>query len=657
MRGARFGLAAAVALGVAIQAQSFDVYFHHDDYVLLEGMSRAPSLWRWLVAPHNEHFMLVPKALYALFFRLAGPSALPWHALILALHAASCSMLAALLGRVGLSDTARIFAVGSFAVSTVYHESIYWIAASNGTVALAFGLGAILALARFDEGRGARWFAAAVALSCVALCSWMTAVAFVVLAPAAGLAMRWRAGHPARTLFVFAAAPGLAVLAFFVATRALGVTSATSSAQSSFQPIAGSVLAARSIVERLAARFFTGGTLLPPAAALVLAAIVAAALGRRAGAGGPSRAISFGAPVAWIVASTWIVFPFRAWLGEVAFLARYELFPAVGFAWLVALAVDGVLERARRRPHGLGRALATGLLAGVLPLVFAAQGYASRVCHERWLARTEPLRLAHVEIARGLSALVGAARAGGRPYAVLRDHAVGGGVGYRPTLSGMSCYLLAEDVRAGLRISGDPGAVDDPLLAPLVEDLRRGRRSWIVWLDDLSVETGRPAPLAGPRLVTLRLEGRALSEPRGGERRAARVWRPPHPTGRAEPARAPLERAARGCRRLAGDLVHGAGRAGGRSAAHLQRPDPPRHGLRRAVPRAGRGSPGPGDGRRRARDARRRGAGARGRASDPERERGVRRGRLRGRPAGPIASARPRGTDPVIVRWLAAFLR
>ena len=502
-RWTRAAIAAGIAIGVLIQSRSMGIFFHHDDLGSLENLANAADPWSWAFSAHVDHFPLTRNVLYVLFLKAFGARTLPWHVLLLALLAANAALLDALLRRFQCSPAARIVAATTFAATAVFHEAVYWVACSNFALALFFTLLALVCLVRGEERSPSPWRVAALVSSLLALLSASIAGVLPVLAVVVACALP--GPLRARRVATFAAIPAvalaLAVMITFLA-RPEGVAKIGGQAASQLDVSGGMVLAVRGLVERLAAGYFTGGRLPAVVALAVLLILTTLAWLRPAPFEGPRRAVSIAGPFAWMLVSGFAAFAFRTWLGEVVFVSRYQLFPAAGFAWLTAHAVDGALEVAAKRGprwHARARAAVLGVL---LPAVLGLSAYAHAEVAERWRSRTEALKRAHEEIGQGLRALAAEARTTGRPV-VMPDSYIGGGTGYRPRLAKMGAYLLSREDRGLVTFAKRGQAPLPPSLGPLVDDLRRGRPSWVEWLDDLSVSDA--APESGGQPATVRV--------------------------------------------------------------------------------------------------------------------------------------------------------
>src|SRR5687768_15954024 len=160
-RWVRAAIAGGIALGVLIQSRSLGIFFHHDDLGTLAELARAPDPWRCAFSPHVDHFPLTRNVFYVIFLRGFGATTLPWHVLLLALLAANAALLAALLRRFPCSRAVRIVAATTFSATAVFHESVYWVATANFSMALFFSLVALVCLARGEERRPLPWRVAA----------------------------------------------------------------------------------------------------------------------------------------------------------------------------------------------------------------------------------------------------------------------------------------------------------------------------------------------------------------------------------------------------------------------------------------------------------------------------------------------------------------
>lgn len=517
----------AIGLALAIHARSLDIFFHQDDFNFLEGLSTAPGIGHWLLTRHVDHYQIVPKLLYLGFLRLFGLTAVPWHLLMLAVHATNCYLIGRLLLVFPVTAVARNATLLLFAVSTVYHECLYWVAASNVSLCLLFTLLGFSVALRFGRTGDRR------VLPLVALCALLGGLCASVAAgavPVAAAAVWIDGGRTPRAVrragsVAAAAAFGTGAWLLLGALDPSGnAKGLVGSALSQFDPVGGAWLTLRSVFERLAGRFFTGLQLPAPiAAAVMLGCLVLAAWRHDRG-----QRWYWALAMAWVFGFTWLTLSFRTWLGEVVFVSRYQLFPAAGLCLLLALALDNVTAWMRTRQH---ERLPVLVIAFLMAGVTAVQATAAVVVHRRWRERTAALGQAHVDIRRGLRDAIRAAQADGTGALRLPDLAVGGGEGYRPTLSGMLRYLLAPSEQAMVRFEGSGREAIDPRLQLLVEEIAAGRHNWMVWFDDLSVSTGKCDSASVPAVQIFPFQERGRFVP-GGRDGSLRI----EPLGQGQPA-------------------------------------------------------------------------------------------------------------------------
>jgi hypothetical protein len=487
-------LAFLVLAGLIIHSRSFDIFFYNDDLMLLQQLVKTSSFHTWLFERVVDHIILVPKLFYGLFFRLFGLNAVPWHFLILFVHGLNIVLLYSILNKAAISFPARAFATGCFATTTVFHECIYWVGASTFLLCLPFCLGAVLA-ARYAEERQSYVFLLFVSiLVASALFSVTTGLVAVVLVPLSLLSMppgRWSKKRALALTFLFAL---LGCVPYFVIAYGIhGAMAQTGpSVFSQFDSVRAAIFTGRSVVEYLVARYFTGGSL-PFIGSLILFFVVLSTAALAPADKEEKRLQRLAGPLCWILFPTFLILSFRSWMGDVVFVSRYQILPAAGFTWVLALSADGVLNQLRKV---MGKRIFSGMLLIAFGIVFAMQTYASYVCHNRWLERTERLKFAHQEIASNLRSLLHEWK---MPL-TLEDHLIAGGQGWRPTLRGITQYVLTADEQKKIHFTEPDETLKyglDARLVPLVNELRAGRPNWLTWFDDLSVSFETGAPEAG----------------------------------------------------------------------------------------------------------------------------------------------------------------
>jgi Tfp pilus assembly protein PilF len=364
--------ALALATGTAFAICLGHRFLNWDDPFLLE--ANAP-LRRFELGPLLRQVSIgiwhpVTLLVLALEHRAFGLDPFAFHLTSLLLHAAN-ALLAVCLARraLGLEAPVAFLAGALFALHPLHVEAVAWVAERKELLSSGFGLLALLAWARFAEGRRPVWYAACALALTLALLSKPMAVtlplAMLLLDHHRGRALRGRALLEKLPFFALALAAGLGSLA----TQA---------------PHPGERIAIFSLspLERLglpwkSLAFYTSKLLFPPPqsayydidlvrvepfrwalAAAALAGLSAAAL-RGPGAGNGAR---FGllfylltlAPVAKLV-------PFG---GNSLFNDRYAYLPSLGLLLGLALPFGPLLRQAA--PWRAAALVGAGLLLGLL---------------------------------------------------------------------------------------------------------------------------------------------------------------------------------------------------------------------------------------------------------------------------------------------------
>ena len=139
----------------------------------------------WAELGATQQYYPVTHTAFWMEHRLWGDRPLGYHLVSIALHAAVAFMAGLALSR--LRVPGAYLAAAVFALHPVHVESVAWISELKNTLSAAFYLGAVLAYLRFEEGRSARWYLAALGLFTLALGS-KTVTATL---PAALLVIRW----------------------------------------------------------------------------------------------------------------------------------------------------------------------------------------------------------------------------------------------------------------------------------------------------------------------------------------------------------------------------------------------------------------------------------------------------------------------------------
>lgn len=186
--------------------------FLWDDNILLtenafikagDGLSRF-----WFTTESYDYLPLTWTTLW-LEWRLWGNHPTGYHVTNVLLHALSAVLLWRLLRELRLPGAALAAAI--FAVHPVCAASVAWISERKNTLSMVFYLLTLLAYARFDAGRGKRWYLLAILAFAAALLS----KAQVIMAPVVLLGLAWWRRNKIATRDVLAVAPLLALSAIF----------------------------------------------------------------------------------------------------------------------------------------------------------------------------------------------------------------------------------------------------------------------------------------------------------------------------------------------------------------------------------------------------------------------------------------------------------
>jgi len=140
--------AVSVSAAILVLARSYTFYFDEWTFIL-----SAPD-WTWatLLKPHNEHPVMLTRAIYATLLRTVGlRSYVPYMAVLLALHAANVVLMFEVVRRragelVAVSCAALLMLLGAG------WEDLLWAFQIQFVGSVACGLGMLLAL----QGRGSR---------------------------------------------------------------------------------------------------------------------------------------------------------------------------------------------------------------------------------------------------------------------------------------------------------------------------------------------------------------------------------------------------------------------------------------------------------------------------------------------------------------------
>lgn len=217
-RLAAFALVTAAAWIVFRGA--FGYYFSQDDFTgigRVQGVvPRLESPWRWV---SNQAF-------FDVMWAVAGDRAWIWHAASLLVHVGCAGLLMAQLAR-RVSLPAAVLGVAFFATHPSLYTALYWIAASNDSLALLFALAAWLLVERRDA-----WRWAAVPAFVLSLLSKETTILLpVVFALDRVMSQEAPGTAPTRSplrraldpVVIALAAVAVAYLAYFFAANIVGV--------------------------------------------------------------------------------------------------------------------------------------------------------------------------------------------------------------------------------------------------------------------------------------------------------------------------------------------------------------------------------------------------------------------------------------------------
>ena len=118
-------LLSLAAAAVLIVWSARGLQFYYDDWAMVAAINRGEPLWGWLMAPHNEHWILVPKLVFAGLHSLVGfGSVWPYALVTLALHLTLCHLLWRFAVRCGADPWLATIAALGFAVYCAGVENI-----------------------------------------------------------------------------------------------------------------------------------------------------------------------------------------------------------------------------------------------------------------------------------------------------------------------------------------------------------------------------------------------------------------------------------------------------------------------------------------------------------------------------------------------------
>jgi len=181
--------AALVALTLAAYAQVIlhSGFLWDDDILLTDNvLIRAGDGLRrfWFTAKAYDYQPLTSTTLW-LEWRVWGNHPAGYHVTNVLLHALSAVLLWRLLKE--LKIPAAAWAAAIFAVHPVCAASVAWISERKNTLSMVFYLLTLIAYARFDAGRGRRWYVLAILAFIAALLSKSQ----VIMAPVVLLGLAW----------------------------------------------------------------------------------------------------------------------------------------------------------------------------------------------------------------------------------------------------------------------------------------------------------------------------------------------------------------------------------------------------------------------------------------------------------------------------------
>lgn len=159
------------------------------EHFLANPLMTDPDGWRGIWSAGSAIYYPIVLSVWRAMHGLFGfESALPYHAINVVLHVANALMLGKLAERIGLRG--GWIAAALFALHPVHVESVAWCTELKNTLSGAFFLASLHAWLRFGEAamRRAAWYAAALGLFALALCSKPS----TVMLPAVLVLLAWR---------------------------------------------------------------------------------------------------------------------------------------------------------------------------------------------------------------------------------------------------------------------------------------------------------------------------------------------------------------------------------------------------------------------------------------------------------------------------------
>ena len=182
-----------------------DLWFYYDEWDVVGNHGDS------LMAPHNEHWSLLPKVAYAGLYAMFGlRSYLPYLAVVLLLHIGVAHLLWRLLRGEGVEPWLATAAVAVLLVIGAGAENLVWAWQMGFVGSVFFGLLALVLVNR-PAPRAARWITAGACLLASLTCSGIG----VTMVAVAGLAVLLR--HGPRKAISLAMGPALVFLAWYQA--------------------------------------------------------------------------------------------------------------------------------------------------------------------------------------------------------------------------------------------------------------------------------------------------------------------------------------------------------------------------------------------------------------------------------------------------------
>jgi len=128
----------------------FNNEFYGDDLDFLKAFESGQFSLKYMLAPHNEHFMPIFKLLFFMMFKLFGRNLIPCLMLSLILHIVNSFLLFKLSEMLFPKNRWLPFLVAVlFAVNSAYFEVIHWFTIINSAMSLFFLLLTLVLLHRY----------------------------------------------------------------------------------------------------------------------------------------------------------------------------------------------------------------------------------------------------------------------------------------------------------------------------------------------------------------------------------------------------------------------------------------------------------------------------------------------------------------------------